>query len=107
MCIVLVKDIQTSISVCGGVKEIKYLEGVKFAHVISTDNPAGMATRGKSPEELSSSIWWNGLIWLTKPNQQWPDHEAVIDESSLKESEVEIKGNKVFTEPNLYLGRIP
>ena len=46
---------------------------------ISTDNPCDMAMRGKSPEELSSFIWWNGPIWLTKPNQQWPDHEAVAN----------------------------
>ena len=58
MCAVLVKDIQTSISVVANrVKEIKYLEGVKFAHVISTDNPADLAMGGKSPEEPSSSIW--------------------------------------------------
>ena len=30
-------------------------------------------------ENLLSSIWWNGPIWLTKPNQQWPDHEAVAN----------------------------
>ena len=60
-------------------KKIKYL-GVKFAHVISTDNPADLAMVGKSPEELSSSIWWNGpIVWLTKPNQQWPAHEAVAN----------------------------
>ena len=96
-----------SVFVANRVKEIKSLEGVKFAHVISTDNPADMATRGKSPEELSSSIWWNGPIWLTKSNQQWPDHEAVIDENSLKESEVEIKGNKVIYEAKLVSGEDP
>ena len=43
--------------VANRVKEIKYLEE-KFAHVISTDNPAhaDMAMREKSFEELSSSI---------------------------------------------------
>ena len=89
------------------VKEIKSLEGVKFAHVISTENPADMATRGKSPEELSSSIWWNGPIWLTKSNQQWPNHEAIIDESSLKKSEVEVKGNQVLYEAKLVSGEDP
>ena len=96
-----------SVFVANRVKEIKSLEGVKFAHVISTDNPADMATRGKSPEELSSSIWWNGPIWLTISNQQWPDHETVIDENSLKESEVEIKDNKVIYEAKLVSGEDP
>ena len=59
-------------------KEIKYL-GVKFAHVVSTDNPADLAMGGKSPEELYSFIWWNEPIWLTKPNQKWPDHKVVAN----------------------------
>ena len=34
-----------SVFVANRVKEIKSLEGVKFAYVISTDNPADMAMR--------------------------------------------------------------
>ena len=58
----------------------------------STDNPADIATRGKSPTELNSYIWWNGPTWMAKPNQQWPNHDVVIEESSLKKSDVEVKG---------------
>ena len=48
------------------VKEIKPLEEVTFKHVSSEDNPADLATRGKSPKELTSSIWWMGPTWLKK-----------------------------------------
>ena len=48
-------------------KEIKSLKEVTFKHVSSEDNPADLATRGKSPRELTSSIWWMGPTWLKKP----------------------------------------
>ena len=59
----------------------------------STDNPANIATRGKSPTESNSFNWWNGPSWMTKLNQQWPNHELLIEENSLKESNVEFKSN--------------
>ena len=93
-----------SVFVTNRIKEIKFCEGVKFAHVASTDNPADIATRGKSPTELNSSIWWNGPTWMTKPNQQWPNHEVVIEESSLKKSDIEFKGNKILYEAKLVSG---
>lgn len=63
--------------------------------------------KGKSPEKLSSSIWWSGPIWLTKSNQQWPHREAVIDEGPPKESEAEIKGSKTLYEAKLVSGENP
>ena len=42
-----------------------------FHHVRGTDNPADLATRGVSPEDLShSSLWWNGPAWLP---DLWPE----------------------------------
>ena len=38
------------------VKEIISLKGVTFRHIPSEQNPADLATRGKSPSELSS-LW--------------------------------------------------
>lgn len=91
-----------SVFVANRVKEIKTLEAVTFCHVSSEDNPADMASRGKSPEELSSSMWWNGPLWLTKPIKEWPRSEVIIDdESSKRDSESEVKGNKVFYEAKL------
>ena len=90
-----------SVFVANRVKEIKTLEKVTFCHVSSEDNPADMASRGKSTEELSSSTWWNGPHWLMRPIKQWPHSEVTIDESSIRESESEVKRNKVLYEAKL------
>jgi len=81
------------------VKEIKSLSGVTFAHASSNDNPTDIATRGMSPEELLSSIWWKGPPWLSSLVQQW----GSIDENS-KEFESEVKGSKMFYEAKLVCG---
>ena len=91
-----------SVFVTNRVKEIKSLPGVTFAHVPTSDNPADMATRGMSPEELLSSIWWKGPVWLTNPVQQWPDSEH-IDEHT-HEFESEVRGSKTFYEAKLVCG---
>jgi len=83
------------------VKEIKSLPGVTFAHVSTSDNPADIATRGMSPKELLSSIWWKGPLWLSNPVQQWPDSEH-IDEYS----KVRLEVIRPSTRPNLFVGRI-
>ena len=46
-----------SVFVTNRLKEIKSLEETIFKHVSSEDNPADLATRGKYPKELTSSIW--------------------------------------------------
>ena len=59
-----------SVFVANRLKEIRPLEGVTIKHVPCEDNPADLATRGKSPRQLSSSIWWNGPKWLKEPEEQ-------------------------------------
>ena len=92
-----------SVFVTNMVKEIKSLTGVTYAHVPSQHNPADIATRGKSPDELTSCIWWTGPIWLAKPIQQWPNFRFPDNDSSL-EIESEIKGSKSFYEAKLVCG---
>ena len=60
-----------------------------------------MATRGKSPEELPSSIWWNGPRWLKRPIKLWPHSERIIDDNTKNETENEVKDNKVLYEAKL------
>ena len=93
-----------SVFVANRVKEIKSLGGVTFSHVTSKDNPADMATRGRSPDDLSSSIWWNGPLWLTKSAQQWPHTELVINERTKGQAESEVSGNKILYEAKLVSG---
>ena len=61
-----------------------------------------MATRGNSLEELFSSIWWNGPLWLTNPIKQWPHPELMIDETVKRESEREVKGTRILYEAKLF-----
>ena len=90
-----------SIFVKNRVKEIKSLTGVTYAHVPSQHNPADIATRGKSPDKLTSSIWWKGPIWLAKPVQP---NSRFTDKDRLR---VRLKVAKASMKLNLFMGRIP
>ena len=96
-----------SVFVANRVKEIQSLEELTFAHVASNDNPADMATRGKFPDELSTSMWWNGPPWLASPNLLWLNHEPVMDEFAERDSEREVKGSKILYEAKLVAGEDP
>jgi len=88
------------IFVANRLKEIKSLQGVDCRYVPTKDNPADMATRGKTPLELSSSMWWNGPHWLKWPKDQWPKWK--LPETKLdKEAE---DTNLVFYEAKLIAG---
>ena len=80
-------------------KEIKSLKEVTFKHVSSEDNPADLATRGKSPRELTSSIWWMGPTWLKNLEEQWPVFK--IPECKTGDVDSKIKGNNVVFEASL------
>ncbi|XP_051862363.1 uncharacterized protein LOC127565811 [Drosophila albomicans] len=44
-----------------------------WQHVRSEHNPADLASRGVSPQELlASRLWWQGPEWLTHSPAQWP-----------------------------------
>ncbi|XP_055914140.1 uncharacterized protein LOC129947533 [Eupeodes corollae] len=46
-------------------------------YVPSQDNPADIASRGASPKTLkSSSIWWQGPMWLIQPKSYWPSQQS-------------------------------
>ena len=49
-----------------------------WRHVRSHDNPADIANRGASVEELRHHpLWWNGPTWLRKPPSSWPTSSAI------------------------------
>lgn len=52
---------------------------VIWRHVKSSDNPADCATRGLSPEELSTfRLWWSGPSWLADPEETWPVSNLIL-----------------------------
>ena len=53
-------------------KEIKSVQGAEIRFVPTEDNPVDIATRGMTPQELSSSMWWNGPPWLLRSRDKWP-----------------------------------
>ena len=92
-----------SIFVTNRLGEIRSLEGVIFKHVSSEDNPADLATRGKSPLELLSSIWWNGPHWFKQPESQWPSSKTP-EIPNLQDFDSEVKGNQIIFEAKLFAG---
>lgn len=51
----------------------EYTPSAKWRHVPTNDNPADIGTRGCSTKDLiSNSLWWNGRLWLTAPENNWP-----------------------------------
>ncbi|XP_058810637.1 uncharacterized protein LOC131675615 [Phymastichus coffea] len=49
------------------------LPSATWAYVPTKQNPADLATRGASPDELrSNELWWTGPKWLMSPSDKWP-----------------------------------
>ncbi|XP_070378097.1 uncharacterized protein [Dermacentor albipictus] len=49
-------------------------------HCSGIENAADLLTRGVTRQVLqSSSLWWNGPAWLSKPSTCWPRHEGTTD----------------------------
>ncbi|XP_043862004.1 uncharacterized protein LOC122756464 [Drosophila santomea] len=63
--------------------------GSKWGHVRSEDNPADLASRGVSPQELKdSALWWRGPAWLHLKQEQWPSELLVHPETELEQRPV-------------------
>ena len=79
-------------------KEIKLLEGLTFRYIPTQEKPADLATRGKSPSELTSSLWWNGPTWLSEPQSQWPEPKVPEFDQNSSEVITEVTGPKILFE---------
>ena len=80
-------------------KEIKSLSETDIRFVPTEDNPADIATRVMTPQELSSSTWWNGPQWLIQPKDKWPKWKLP------EKKQIETEGtHKVFYEAKLVAG---
>ena len=66
-------------------REIKAERNISFRYVPTLENPADLATKGKSANELFESLWWHGPSWLKKPIEVWPTCETdIMDPESLQ-----------------------
>uniref|UniRef100_A0A1B0EXY1 DUF5641 domain-containing protein n=1 Tax=Lutzomyia longipalpis TaxID=7200 RepID=A0A1B0EXY1_LUTLO len=61
----------------------------QWRHVGTKSNPADLASRGATPQQLiSAELWWHGPEWLLKSEENWPpkfnapnDDEAQVETS--------------------------
>ena len=91
-----------SVFVTNRLKEIKAAD-IHFRYVASADNPADIATRGITPENLQNfSLWWKGPDWLTTAPETWPTWNVdEVNRKVIEAIESEYKDNKVMYEAGL------
>ena len=55
-------------------KEIRRTQDIEFRYVNTKNNPADMAIRGTTLNELrTNNMWWYGPDWLQQPEESWPN----------------------------------
>ena len=82
------------------VKEITETKDISFRYVITSQNPADVASRGVSAQDLDKcELWWRGPKWLENNEKTWPTWDIpVITKEILEKIESETKGPKTFYE---------
>lgn len=56
------------------------------------ENPADLATRGLTPNQLSEmSIWWTGPQWILQQPSMWPtEPQAISSKDNLEERQIQV-----------------
>ncbi|XP_047995968.1 uncharacterized protein LOC125233866 isoform X2 [Leguminivora glycinivorella] len=55
--------------------------GATWRHVPTKQNPSDLATRGVDPQHVAgTALWWEGPEFLLKPENEWPELNAVEPE---------------------------
>lgn len=68
-------------------------------HVDSDSNPADIASRGCSPEELiEHPLWWHGPKWLRWPKTRWPT-QGITEDTNLEAKAVKVLTTTTFEDP--------
>ena len=82
------------------VKEITATKDINFRYVITSQNPADLATGGVSAQDLDKSeLWWHGPKWLGDSEEVWPTWNIPeVTKETLEKIESETKGPKTFYE---------
>ena len=75
------------------VKEITEKKDISFRYVITSQNPADLASRGVSAQDLDKcELWWLGPKWLQDSEKTWPTWDIpVITKEILEKIESETK----------------
>lgn len=88
------------------VDEIKRAKNIVFCYVESKENPADIASRGATTQELKhSELWWHGPKWAQFSVQDWPTNTPMIDCKTLEEDAIgEIRKEHHMYEAKLLSG---
>ncbi|UYV61893.1 hypothetical protein LAZ67_1006982 [Cordylochernes scorpioides] len=81
------------------VKDIQELLPCRWMHVKGEDNPADLASRGISLDQLLDlELWWHGPPWLKTTSQPYNDAIPVINEKCLNEQRIK---TNLFVKKNI------
>ena len=88
------------------VKKITETIDISFYYVITSQNPADLASRGVSAQDLEKcKLWWHGPKWLQDSEKTWPTWDIpIITKEILEKIESETKGLKTFYEISNFTG---
>ena len=88
------------------VKEITETKDISFRYVETSQNPADLATRGVSAQDLDKcELWGHGPKWLQDSEKTWPTWDIpMITKETLEKIESETKGPKTFYETSNLAG---
>ena len=89
------------------VKEIRRHANTDFRYVSTHENPADIASRGKSASDIKSDmLWWNGPLWLMYTQHNWPTWNSDMNTENTKCAESEYKRNKLSPQTELLAGEV-
>lgn len=61
------------------VKDITETKDSSFRYVITDQNPADLASRGVSAQDLDKcELWWYGPKWLQDSEKTWPTWDILV-----------------------------
>ena len=87
------------------VKEIRSHKNITFNYIPSKENPADIASRGRSMDDLlDNQLWWFGPNWLIQSSETWPIWNCTLKEETEKHIQSEYKKLSQQCESNLVAG---
>ena len=86
-------------------KEIRGYKDITFHYIPSKENPADIASRGVSMDDLlDNKLWWVGPKWLMQSNDTWPVWNCTLVEETNKHVQSEYRNVSQQCESNLIAG---
>ena len=72
------------------VKDITETKDLSFRYVITGQNPADLASRGVSAQDLDKcGLWWHGPKWLQDSEKTWPTWDSLVITKKILENLIE------------------